>query len=68
MPVRMGQVYATTHKQDVANGVRQRRVVTFYDGGDFVWIKTEGARNGATRVRLRNGRIPGHRLVEDVAA
>ena len=73
-PIKVGQLYASTHSGDVEYGRRQRRrVVDVQLGSDsFAWLQTEDAlvNVGATRVRLRSPKartIPGHRLVEDVA-
>lgn len=72
-PIKVGQVYASTHSGDVESGWRQRRRVVNVDLGadSFVWLKTEdGVVNSpASRVRLRSPRartIPGHKLVQDV--
>jgi len=61
--VEVGQVYSSTHTGDVLRGNRQRRVVTEVNES-FAWLLTEGKASARpTRVRLRNGRIPGYRLV-----
>lgn len=65
LPVQAGQVYASTHRGDVSHGRRQRRRVVRVDGA-FAWLVSEDAEGVAvgpeTRVRLRNGKLPGHRL------
>ena len=66
--VREGQVYASVHTADRAEGVRQRRhVVDVSLDGGFAWLRSErpdGSLTPRTRVRLRDGRLPGHRLIE----
>lgn len=69
-PIKVGQVYASTHSGDIERGARQaRRVVNVDLGADsFVWLKTEDGvvDSPPSRVRLRSPRartIPGHRLV-----
>ena len=67
--IRKGQVYASVHAADRAQGVRQRRhVVDVSLHGAFAWLRTErpdGSLTPKTRVRLRDGRLPGHQLIED---
>lgn len=69
--VRVGQIWASTHKGDIKAGVRQRRRVTAIQHGpdnSYAFLHTEGGRNpGAYGVRMSKNGIPGHRLVEDVA-
>lgn len=72
-PIKVGQVYASTHSGDIDHGSRQRRRVTNVSLGpdSFVWLQTEDSivTVAPSRVRLRSPRsrtIPGHRLVEDV--
>jgi hypothetical protein len=63
--VKVGQIWASTHRQDVEKGERQHRVVTHLIG-DYAYLRTEGSpRTGSTGVRMRKGAIPGHRLVSD---
>lgn len=73
-PIKVGQIYASTHSGDIEHGSRQRRrVVDVQLGPDsFVWLKTEGGfvDSPPSRVRLRSPRartIPGHRLVQEAA-
>ncbi len=75
--VKVGQIYASTHRADAAARWRQRRRVVKVSP-DFVWLRTLAAPLGSSslstpsRIRLRDtatGKvIPGHRLVEDVEA
>jgi hypothetical protein len=66
----VGQVWASTHKDDIEYRTRQRRRVVSYDER-YVWLKTEdgfGLRpTPATRVMHTARGIKGHRLVEDAA-
>ncbi len=74
--VRVGQVWASTHKGDVAGGFRQARVVVHVDASVAYFGEAAAAGEPArvtSRVRLRQTSrcrmvIPGHRLVEDVPA
>ncbi len=82
MAIRVGQVWASTHRSDTGGFAphRQRRRVTKWEP-PFVWLKTEdvpvtrgGIAKTRTSSRLRaravgaeSWTIPGHRLIEDVA-
>jgi hypothetical protein len=71
MSIEVGQVYASTHKGDIASGQRQRRHVERVDA-TFVWLRTKDERYEQyaplSQVRWQRTatgqRIPGHRLVE----
>jgi hypothetical protein len=62
--IRPGQVYASTDRYDREHGWRQRRVVTKIEG-ESVFLQTEGITR-SQRITVKAGRIPGHKLVEDV--
>lgn len=62
--IRVGQIWASTHKRDVAAGKRQHREVVSVGAG-YVWLTTKGSqKTGEHRVRLSpTGKLRGHRLV-----
>ncbi len=69
--IEKGHVYASTHGLDRETGTRQRRLVVEVDESDFAWLRSErsdGSLTPATRVRLRNRRLPNHRLVSEADA
>lgn len=71
--IRVGQVYASTHKHDVRYCHRQERTVVKVDES-FVWLRNDppyGGLQRTSRIRLRQTltgpTIPGHKLVRDKA-
>lgn len=74
MSIELGQVYASTQRQDIEHMLRQRRRVERWDG-TFVFLRTEDPLGGVgplSRLRARRTdtgwKIAGHRLVEDAPA
>lgn len=65
MSVKVGQLYASTHGSDVERDQSQRlRVVDFDDSHAVLRFEDRGVR-GYERARVRDGRLPGYRLVEE---
>jgi hypothetical protein len=66
--VRVGQIWASTHNQDVRAGLRQRRQVMIVDA-THAYLKTlDGPRRlGYPGVKITRNGISGHRLVAERA-
>ena len=66
--VRIGQRWASRDKRDVNRNppYNQRREVVRVEA-DYAYLTSEGDAHGYPGVRIKNGAVDRHRLVEDVA-
>ena len=64
--VRVGQRWASKDKRDVRRDYNQRREVVQVREG-YAFLTSDVERDGYFGVRIKNGAVDRHRLVEDVA-